>query len=124
MSAVEFHRLTKRFGPVTAVDDLTFTVPSGQVTGFLGPNGAGKTTTLRMLLGLVAPTEGQALIGGKRYGDLPRPRRMVGAVLEATGFHPGRTGLNHLRIVAADAGASPARVGEVLDQVNLTADAG
>ncbi|GAA1042831.1 hypothetical protein GCM10009557_69740 [Virgisporangium ochraceum] len=80
--------LSKRFGPVTAVRDLTFDVPAGQVTGFLGPNGAGKSTTLRMILGLVRPSAGEALIGGHRYDDLPQPRRAVGAVLETTGFHP------------------------------------
>ena len=111
--------LTKRYGPVTAVEGLTFTVEPGQVTGFLGPNGAGKTTTLRMLLGLVAPTKGSALIGGRRYADLSEPRHAVGAVLEATGFHPGRTGRDHLRVLAA-AGAIPAeRVPAVLDQAGL-----
>src|SRR5436190_19999027 len=84
--------LSKRCGRVHAVRDVTFDVPAGQVTGFLGPNGAGKTTTLRMMLGLVAPTAGEALIGGRPYADLPRPRHTVGAVLEATGFHPGRRG--------------------------------
>jgi ABC-2 type transport system ATP-binding protein len=111
--------LTKRYGPVTAVDGLTFTVEPGQVTGFLGPNGAGKTTTLRMLLGLVAPTEGSALIGGRRYADLREPRRAVGAVLEATGFHPGRTGRNHLRVLAEAGGIPAARVAAVLGQVGL-----
>jgi ABC-2 type transport system ATP-binding protein len=103
--------LTKRYGPVTAVDGLTFTVEPGQVTGFLGPNGAGKTTTLRMLLGLVTPTEGSALIGGRRYADLGEPRRAVGAVLEATGFHPGRTGRDHLRVLAQAGGTPPGRPG-------------
>jgi ABC-2 type transport system ATP-binding protein len=111
--------LTKRYGPVTAVDGLTFTVEPGQVTGFLGPNGAGKTTTLRMLLGLVTPTEGSALIGGRRYADLREPRRAVGAVLEATGFHPGRTGRNHLRVLAEAGGIPPERVAAVLGQVGL-----
>jgi len=111
--------LTKRYGPLTAVDGLTFTVEPGQVTGFLGPNGAGKTTTLRMLLGLVAPTEGSALIGGRRYADLREPRRAVGAVLEATGFHPGRTGRNHLRVLAEAGGIPPERVAAVLGQVGL-----
>jgi len=111
--------LTKRYGPVTAVDGLTFTVEPGQVTGFLGPNGAGKTTTLRMLLGLVTPTEGTALIGGRRYADLREPRRAVGAVLEATGFHPGRTGRDHLRVLAAAAGIPAERVAAVLGQVGL-----
>jgi len=115
--------LTKRYGAVTAVDGLTFEVEPGLVTGFLGPNGAGKTTTLRMILGLVAPTAGQALIGGRRYADLPEPRQTVGAVLEATGFHPGRRGRDHLRILAESGGIPVARVDEVLDRVGL-ADAG
>jgi ABC-2 type transport system ATP-binding protein len=111
--------LTKRYGPVTAVDGLTFTVEPGQVTGFLGPNGAGKTTTLRMLLGLVTPTAGSALIGGQRYADLGEPRRAVGAVLEATGFHPGRTGRDHLRVLAIASGIPAERVTAVLAQVGL-----
>jgi ABC-2 type transport system ATP-binding protein len=116
--------LTKRYGPVTAVDALTFGVQPGVLTGFLGPNGAGKTTTLRMLLGLVAPTAGEALIAGRRYADLDEPRRVVGAVLETTGFHPGRTGRDHLRILA-EAGRFPRqRIEEVLDQVGLTGAAG
>src|SRR2546423_6463510 len=116
--------LSKRFGRVHAVRDVTFGVPAGQVTGFLGPNGAGKTPTLRMRPGLVAPPAGGALIGGRRYADLPRPRHTVGAVLEATGFHPGRRGRDHLRILAQASGAAPGRVDEVLDQVDLAADAG
>jgi len=111
--------LTKRYGPVTAVDGLTFTVEPGQVTGFLGPNGAGKTTTLRMLLGLVTPTAGKALIGGQRYADIGEPRRAVGAVLETTGFHPGRTGGDHLRVLAAASGIPAERVTAVLGQVGL-----
>jgi ABC-2 type transport system ATP-binding protein len=112
--------LTKRYGHLTAVDRLTFEVEPGVVTGFLGPNGAGKTTTLRMLLGLVAPTSGRALIDGRRYAQLREPRREVGAVLEATGFHPGRRGRDHLRVLAL-AGRIPAsRVEEVLEQVGLT----
>jgi len=112
--------LTKRYGAVTAVDRLTFEVEPGVVTGFLGPNGAGKTTTLRMLLGLVTPTAGHALIGGRRYAELSEPRRAVGAVLEATGFHPGRRGRDHLRILARAAGIPFSRVEEVLEQVGLT----
>jgi ABC-2 type transport system ATP-binding protein len=111
--------LTKRYGPVTAVDALTFEVAPGEVTAFLGPNGAGKTTTLRMLLGLVAPTEGEALINGVRYAELDDPRRTVGAVLETTGFHPGRTGRGHLRVIAQAAGLDSQRVAEVLDRVGL-----
>jgi ABC-2 type transport system ATP-binding protein len=116
--------LSKRFGPVTAVRDLTFDVPAGQVTGFLGPNGAGKSTTLRMILGLVRPSAGEALIGGHRYDDLPQPRRAVGAVLETTGFHPGRRGRDHLRVAARAAGLPAGRVDEVLDRVGLTDAAG
>jgi len=111
--------LTKRFGRLIAVDDLTFDVPSGQVTGFLGPNGAGKTTTLRMLLGLVRPTAGEALIDGRRYADLDHPRRMIGAVLEVAGGHPGRTGRAHLRLHASAAGATEEAVDRVLDRVGL-----
>jgi ABC-2 type transport system ATP-binding protein len=115
--------LTKLFGDIRAVDGLTFDVPAGRVTGFLGPNGAGKTTTLRMLLGLVRPTGGTALIGGRPYADLAAPRHMVGAVLEATGFHSGRTGRNQLRISADASGIAASRVGEVLDLVRLSRDA-
>jgi ABC-2 type transport system ATP-binding protein len=115
--------LTKMFGDIRAVDGLTFEVPVGRVTGFLGPNGAGKTTTLRMLLGLVRPTGGTTLIGGRQYAELAGPRRIVGAVLEATGFHPGRTGRNHLRISAHASGIDAGRVGEVLDLVGLSRDA-
>jgi ABC-2 type transport system ATP-binding protein len=111
--------LTKRYGPLTAVDHLTFDVEPGVVTGFLGPNGAGKTTTLRMLLGLVTPTAGRALIGGRHYAELPAPRRVVGAVLEATGFHPGRRGHDHLRILAEAGGIPRGRVEEVLRRVGL-----
>jgi ABC-2 type transport system ATP-binding protein len=124
MTDVSVRDLSKRFGRVLAADGLTFDVPAGQVTGFLGPNGAGKTTTLRMLLGLVTPTSGEALIGGSRYADLTAPRRVVGAVLEATGFHPGRRARDHLRILAQVSGASRARVDAVLDQVGLSANAG
>ena len=97
---IEAQALTKRYGSTLAVDDLSFSVAAGSVTGFLGPNGAGKTTTLRMLLGLVRPTRGDATIGGERYPRLTDPVRRVGAVLEATAFHPGRSGRNHLRTVA------------------------
>jgi ABC-2 type transport system ATP-binding protein len=116
--------LTKRYGQVTAVSGLSFGVEPGQVTGFLGPNGAGKTTTLRMILGLVTPTEGSALIDGRRYADLARPRQAVGAVLESTGFHPGRTGRDHLRVIARAGGIPDARVEEVLHRVDLRAAAG
>ncbi|HEY0215521.1 MAG TPA: ATP-binding cassette domain-containing protein, partial [Cellulomonas sp.] len=96
--AIEVRHLTKTFGPVRAVDDLSFSVRPGRVTGFLGPNGAGKTTTLRMLLGLVRPTSGTATITGRAYRELDRPLRTVGAALEAADFHPGRTALDHLRV--------------------------
>ena len=115
--------LSKAFGPVRAVDDLTFTVPAGQVTGFLGPNGAGKTTTLRMLLGLVRPDAGTALVDGRRYVDLPSPVTVVGAVLEATAFHPGRTARGHLHALCLAAGLPVTRVATALDTVDLTAAA-
>jgi len=121
---VSVRRLSKHFGAVQAVQELTFDVPAGQVTGFLGPNGAGKTTTLRAVLGLVRPTAGEALIGGQRYDQLAHPRQVVGAVLEATGFHPGRRGRDHLRVTAHAAGLPASRVDDVLDQVGLTGDAG
>lgn len=117
--AIEVRHLTKTFGQVTAVDDLSFTVRPGRVTGFLGPNGAGKTTTLRMLLGLVRPTSGTATIGGRRYAELERPLRTVGAALEAADFHPGRTALDHLRVYAPHAGVPDSRAHEVLDIVGL-----
>jgi ABC-2 type transport system ATP-binding protein len=119
MAAITVQGLTKRFGDVLAVDRLSFQVDEGTVTGFLGPNGAGKTTTLRMLLGLVAPTSGTATVGGRRYRDLPDPARRVGAVLEAGGFHPGRSARDHLRIQATAAGLSRARVDQVLEQTGL-----
>src|SRR5215469_5063877 len=112
--------LTKRYGPVTAVDGLSFEVGPGRVTGFLGPNGAGKTTTLRMLLGLTAPTSGTATINGARYRDLPHPAHTVGAALDNDCFHPGRSGAEHLRIMATAAGISRRRVAKVLDIVGLT----
>jgi len=117
---IEIRGLTKRFGSIEAVDDLTFDVPRGHVTGFLGPNGAGKTTTLRMLLGLVAPTAGEALIDGRRYRDLEQPRRTVGAAVEAMAAHPGRRARDHLSVLARAAAATPDRVDAVLDQVGLT----
>ncbi|RMI05074.1 ABC transporter ATP-binding protein, partial [Cellulomonas triticagri] len=117
--AIEVSHLTKTFGQVRAVDDLTFTVRPGRVTGFLGPNGAGKTTTLRMLLGLVTPTSGTATVGGRRYTDLERPTRTIGAALEAADFHPGRTARDHLRIFAPQAGVPDRRADEVLDLVGL-----
>ena len=112
--------LTKQYKRVRAVDNLSFQVQPGRVTGFLGPNGAGKTTTLRMVLNLVAPTAGTATIGGQRYADLREPLRTVGAVLEASSAHKGRSGRNHLRVIAASAGLPANRVDEVLDLVGLT----
>jgi ABC-2 type transport system ATP-binding protein len=119
MAAIEIQGFTKRFGKVHAVTDLSFTVEPGRVTGFLGPNGAGKSTTLRMLLGLVRPDAGTGLFGGRRYEELEHPSAEVGVVLEDASFHPGRTGRNHLRVLAA-AGRHPAdRVNEVLAEVEL-----
>jgi ABC-2 type transport system ATP-binding protein len=121
---IEVVQLTKSYGEHRAVDGLSFSAPAGQVTGFVGPNGAGKTTTFRCLLGLAEPTAGAALIDGRRYRDLPRPRRQVGAVLESTGFHPSRTGRDHLRVLARAAGVDRARVDGLLDLVGLRAAAG
>jgi ABC-2 type transport system ATP-binding protein len=121
MAAISVQGLTKRFGDVLAVDQLDFRVDPGTVVGFLGPNGAGKTTTLRMLLGLVTPTAGTATIAGRPYRELPDPARRVGAVLEASGFHPGRSARDHLRVLATAAGLDPRRVGEVLEQTGLAA---
>jgi ABC-2 type transport system ATP-binding protein len=112
--------LTKQYRGVTAVHDLSFTVEPGRVTGFLGPNGAGKTTTLRMLLNLVMPSAGTATIGGRRYADLEEPSRVVGAVLEASAAHKGRTGRNHLRACCLTVGLPLSRADEVLDLVGLT----
>jgi ABC-2 type transport system ATP-binding protein len=123
MAVIEVDGLTKRFADLTAVDHVTFTVERGRVVGFLGPNGAGKTTTLRMLLGLVTPSEGTATINGRRYNDLADPLRVVGAALESSLAYPGRSARNHLRIAALVGGAGPGRVDEVLDVVDLTAAA-
>src|SRR6185437_4991458 len=119
MPVIEVRGLTKRFGGVTAVDGLSFTVEPGTVVGFLGANGAGKTTTLRMLLGLVRPDEGTATINGLAYRDLPEPLHQVGAVLEAAGCHPGRTARGHLRIQALAGQADESRIEDVLDLVGL-----
>ena len=119
MAAIEVHALTKRFGSVTAVDGISFDVQPGVVTGFLGPNGAGKTTTLRMILGLARPSAGTATIGGTAYRALADPARTVGAVLERSGFHPGRRARDHLRTVARATGIPEERVDETLAIVAL-----
>jgi ABC-2 type transport system ATP-binding protein len=124
MAAIEIQGLTKRFGEVVAVEDLSFSVPRGTVTGFLGPNGAGKTTTLRMLLGLVEPTEGTATIEGRPYRELTDPLHRVGAILEASNFYPGRTARNHLRVRAVAGGIDAGRIDAVLELVGLTGAAG
>ena len=116
---IEVSELRKRYRKTTAVDGLTFKVRDGCITGFLGPNGAGKTTTLRILLGLVHPTSGRATIDGKRYRALERPLRRVGAVLEASNYHPKRSGRNHLRALAAAAGIESLRVDQLLEFVGL-----
>lgn len=121
--AIELNGLTKSFGEVLAVDDVHAVALPGQVTALLGPNGAGKTTALRMLLGLVAPDSGVATIGGKRYSDLPDPARQVGAVLEASGYHPGRTALDHLRILATASRLAPDACERVLAETGLASDA-
>ncbi len=118
-ATIEFRGITKHFGSVQAVNDLTFSVEPGVVTGFLGPNGSGKTTTLRMLLGLVTPTSGTATIGGSAYRDLERPLSTVGTALEASSFHPGRSARNHLAVYAAAEGVSSTRVADVLTRVGL-----
>jgi ABC-2 type transport system ATP-binding protein len=117
---LEVRGLTKRFGSTIAVDDLSFSVEPGRITGFLGPNGAGKTTTLRTLLGLIRPSAGEALVTGVPYRKLGDPIRTVGAVLEASSYHPGRSGRNHLRVLATAGGIQRARVEEVLAHVELT----
>lgn len=123
MSAIEINGISKRFGSVQAVSDLSFEVEAGRVTGFLGPNGAGKSTTLRILLGLVHADGGSATFDGRNFEKLPEPSAEVGAVLEDASFHPGRSGRNHLRILAAAGGHPASRVDEVLELVGI-ADAG
>ncbi len=120
---IEVVELTKKFGTFVAVDALSFSVEPGRITGFLGPNGAGKTTTLRMVLGLIEPTSGHATIGGVPYAHLPHPTRTVGAALEATNFHPGRSGRDHLRVLAAAGGIPDSRVDEMLELVGIPAAA-
>ena len=119
LGRVEVSGLTKEYGGVTVVDDVSFTAEPGRVTGLLGPNGAGKTTTLRMLLGLVAPSGGVARIGRSRYGEIERPVLTVGALLEASGAHEGRSGRDHLRVLCRAAGLPLARADEVLGAVGL-----
>ncbi|MCX5041948.1 ABC transporter ATP-binding protein [Aldersonia sp. NBC_00410] len=121
---IEVRGLTKHFGATKAVEDLSFTVPPGQVTGFLGPNGAGKSTTMRMILGLDRPTAGEALIQGKHYRELQNPLRTVGALLDAKWVHPNRSARAHLRWMAASNGIPTGRVDEVLHLVGLTEVAG
>lgn len=116
---IEVQNLTKRYGDKTAVDDLSFTVRPGIVTGFLGPNGAGKSTTMRMILGLDAPTSGRATINGRSYTDHPAPLREVGALLDAGAVHTGRSASDHLLAMAATTGIARARVEEVIDLVGL-----
>ena len=120
---IEVDHLTKRYGKTVAVDDLTFRVTPGRITGFLGPNGAGKTTTLKAILALVRPTSGATRVLGKPYRDLADPARKVGAVLETSRYHPGRSGRNHLRVIAVQTGIPRTRVEEVLELVAMRQDA-
>jgi ABC-2 type transport system ATP-binding protein len=117
--ALEIRSLIKRYDATVAVDGLSFAVPRGSVTGFLGPNGAGKTTTMRVLLGLAAPTEGTAFVLGHPYAELERPLERVGASLEITGFHPGRTARNHLRVIATQGGLDTGRVDQALEATGM-----
>jgi ABC-2 type transport system ATP-binding protein len=117
--SIDVRNLTKRYGPQTAVDDLSFTVPAGQVTGFLGPNGSGKSTTMRMIMGLAVPSGGSVTIGGRRYRDLPVPLTAVGALLDAGAVHGDRTAYDHLFALAASNGLPRRRVGEVLARTGL-----
>ncbi|MEV4804270.1 ATP-binding cassette domain-containing protein [Nonomuraea sp. NPDC049421] len=119
MTTISVEHVRKSFGKVVAVDDLSFSTPPGAITAFLGPNGAGKTTTLRMILGLVTPDAGRVTVAGRPYRALEQPLRQVGAVLEATAFHPGLTAEAHLRALAIAAGIDEARVGEVLGLTGL-----
>ncbi|MDR1186782.1 MAG: ATP-binding cassette domain-containing protein, partial [Bifidobacteriaceae bacterium] len=120
---IEVTNLTKHFGALAAVQDLSFRVESGRVTGFLGPNGSGKTTTLRMALSLVKPTAGGVTFDGRPYVAIPKPSNQIGAALEAASFHPGRTALQHLLALAPEVGATDKRCTEVLELVGLKADA-
>jgi ABC-2 type transport system ATP-binding protein len=123
MARIEVDHLTKRYGAVTAVDDLSFTLEAGSITGFVGVNGAGKSTTLRMLLGLTRPTSGTATIDGRRYADLRDPAHAVGALTDPDVFHPGRTGRNALRVLARPSGIHDRRVDELLELVDLAGGA-
>lgn len=120
---LEFDRVTKRYGRTTVVDDLSFTVQPGRVTGFLGPNGSGKSTTIKILLGLASADKGRATIGGRFYREFSDPAGTVGVILEPNAFHPGRSGRNHLRILAEAAGIAPSRVDGMLDDVGLSGSA-
>ena len=120
--AIQVAGLRKKFGRVMAVDDVSFTVSAGRITGFLGPNGAGKTTTLRMVLGLIRADAGTAVIAGKPYAQLTNPARTVGALLDAAAAHPGRSGRDHLRVLATQAGIPGRRAGQLLDRVGLAVD--
>ncbi|HEY6890522.1 MAG TPA: ATP-binding cassette domain-containing protein [Solirubrobacter sp.] len=121
---IEVESLTKRYGETVAVDDLTFSVEPGQVTGFVGPNGSGKSTTMRAILGLDTPDAGSARIGGRPYAELAHPLREVGALLDANGVHPGLRGVDHLRWLADSNALAPGRIPEVLTLVGLTGVAG
>jgi ABC-2 type transport system ATP-binding protein len=121
--AVSVSGLTKTYGSNTVVDNISFTLPAGTVTGFLGPNGAGKTTTLRMLLGLARPTSGEGRLLGQTYASMTHPSRVVGAVLESNDFHPGRSGRDHLRVLAAQSDIDPSKVEDILATVGLTSGA-
>ena len=121
---IEVHQLSKRYGDKLAVDNLTFTVQAGRVTGFLGPNGAGKSTTIRLILGLDAPTSGTATLNGKPFAEHARPLHEAGALLEARAVHTGRTARNHLRVMAATTGIGRRRVEEVIEMIGLADVAG
>jgi ABC-2 type transport system ATP-binding protein len=117
--SIAVRSLTKVFDATPVVDDLSFEVAAGAITGFVGANGAGKTTTMRMILGLVAPTSGEALVNGRRYSHLAEPRRQVGAVVDGPGAHPSHTARAHLSVIATAAGVPLQRVGQVLELVEL-----
>ena len=124
MARICFNHLTKRYGPIVAVDDLTVTLQPGKITGFLGPNGAGKSTTLRMLVGLTEPSGGTATIDGLPYPQLSHPSHAIGAVTDSAVFHPRRSGRDALRVLCALGGIPPRRADEVIDLVDLTAAGG